>query len=441
MELYTGAYYYSPLRKGERRLYRNDGTYPPADAPEDTLFITGSTSNYHMETTGDIRVLTLLPGSFRDPIQCRLTVKRIEEQPQYDALSYMWGDPLAAQWCTLDSDEQFPITVSLDLALRHVRLQDDVRHLWVDAICINQSDIKERNNQVSLMKEIYSGAQTVRVWIDITLTHNTPCVRKLMNCRRDTPLDYLGDEPKFWEPLIPLFQNPYWDKLWVQQELVFASNLVFCTRGVTIPGDSLINFQLLVARKASRSRGTFDTVDAWSMFGKRLSTDKTFSRSLAYWREMLKYKVPVDPYTLKPDYSYRLPSAEWQRHPRKFGTVFSTCPIYLLGMLRYAQTLEVSDPRDRINATLNLAIDYDDDGMTMDYETSLTDIYTRVARLLPFKCNSLQFLAQARFSLKPDPRVKGLPSWAPNWNAPGNAGYFLAPFRAAGDLPMYSWPF
>jgi hypothetical protein len=74
MELYTGAYYYSPLRKGERRLYRNDGTYPPTDAPEDTLFITGSTSNYHLETTGDIRVLTLLPGSFRDPIQCRLTV-------------------------------------------------------------------------------------------------------------------------------------------------------------------------------------------------------------------------------------------------------------------------------------------------------------------------------------------------------------------------------
>jgi hypothetical protein len=110
-------------------------------------------------------------------------------------------------------------------------------------------------------------------------------------------------------------------------------------------------------------------------------------------------------------------------------------------MLRYAQTLEVNDPRDRINATLNLAIDYDDDGTTMDYEKSLTDMYTGVARLLPFKCNSLQFLAQARLSRNPDPSVKDLPSWAPNWNPPGNAGYFWAPFRAAGDLPMYSWPF
>jgi hypothetical protein len=161
------------------------------------------------------------------------------------------------------------------------------------------------------MKEIYSGAETVRVWIDVKLSHNNPRVRKLLNCQRDTQLNYLGDDPKFWEPLIPLLKNPYWDRLWVQQELVFASNLVFYTQGVIIPGDRLMNFQLLVAQKGARPRGPFDAMDAWGVFGEHSSTNKSFSRKLAYWRGMLNHKVPVDPYSLKPDYSYRVPTVSF----------------------------------------------------------------------------------------------------------------------------------
>jgi hypothetical protein len=37
--------------------------------------------------------------------------------------------------------------------------------LWVDAICINQSDTLEKNIQVAMMGEIYENAATVRVWL------------------------------------------------------------------------------------------------------------------------------------------------------------------------------------------------------------------------------------------------------------------------------------
>lgn len=110
-------------------------------------------------------------------------------------------------------------------------------------------------------------------------------------------------------------------------------------------------------------------------------------------------------------------------------------------MLRQSQALKAKDPKDRVSATLNLVIDYDDDGTEADYKQSLAERYLGVARLLPFKCNSLQFLVMARTSSIPDPTVQGLPSWAPNWNPPGNAECFCGPFRAAGDLPMYSTPF
>lgn len=112
-------------------------------------------------------------------------------------------------------------------------------------------------------------------------------------------------------------------------------------------------------------------------------------------------------------------------------------------MLRYSQSLKVTDPRDRTVASINLIIDYNDDGSSSlpTYERSLRDSYLRIAHLLPFNCNSLQFLSQTNHLRKPDETVEGLPSWAPNWNPPGNASYFWTPFHAAGKLPMYDMPF
>jgi Heterokaryon incompatibility protein (HET) len=54
------------------------------------------------------------------------------------------------------------VTPNLEAALH--RLQGTLQYLWVDAICINQNDVHERNSQVSLMRPIYKNAATVRVW-------------------------------------------------------------------------------------------------------------------------------------------------------------------------------------------------------------------------------------------------------------------------------------
>jgi hypothetical protein len=113
-----------------------DGTFPPPDASADDEYLTASTTKYRMETTGDIRVLRLLPRSFSDPLHCVLRVAAIETDLVYDALSYMWGDLLSTGRTILDG-EAFPVTRSLENALRHVRLRDSVRCLWADAVCIN----------------------------------------------------------------------------------------------------------------------------------------------------------------------------------------------------------------------------------------------------------------------------------------------------------------
>jgi hypothetical protein len=60
----------------------------------------------------------------------------------------------------------FPITYNLEQALRSLRDGNggSARTLWVDAICIHQSNISERNHQVAQMPEIYSGATRVNFW-------------------------------------------------------------------------------------------------------------------------------------------------------------------------------------------------------------------------------------------------------------------------------------
>lgn len=413
MDHHIGNYKYSPLREGERRWH----------------------------TTGDIRILELLPGSFEDPLHCRLRVAAIESDPAYDALSYMWGNPLSPKGRIFLDDELFPVTESLENALRHVRLRDSVRYLWADAVCINQRDIKERGNQVHLMKEIYSRSKTVRAWIDIDLSPENPVVRKLLTLDLEGTIDQLGEDPEFWRILLPLLQDEYWNRLWIQQELVFAPELVFYCRGVDIPGNCLMAFQLQIFRKLTDGMGPFNTDDPWSLFRPLDSTTKAPSRNLACWRAMVEMQVPVDPYTLEPDWSLEKPMAAWALDPRKWGPHLSTSPIYMLGMLRQSQALKLTDSRDRVTAVLNLVIDYEDDGSQADYEQSLAEKYLRVARLLLFKCNGLLFLAVTKTSTNPNDNIQGLPSWAPNWDSPGNAEYFLSAFHAVGDLPMYGTPF
>lgn len=62
-------------------------------------------------------------------------------------------------------DQAFMITDSLYLALRRLRSISDSRFLWIDQICIDQRSTAERSEQVSIMRDIYSGATLVNAWL------------------------------------------------------------------------------------------------------------------------------------------------------------------------------------------------------------------------------------------------------------------------------------
>ncbi|KAK0634007.1 heterokaryon incompatibility protein-domain-containing protein, partial [Immersiella caudata] len=110
------------------------------------------------------RLVELLPGAASEPIACQLSEVAIGTRQTYEAISYCWGDP-HDKTVIRCNEKQLRIPSTLAAALRGLRLGDRSRHLWADAICINQSDPRDKAMQVPHMRDIYSRSQRTLVWL------------------------------------------------------------------------------------------------------------------------------------------------------------------------------------------------------------------------------------------------------------------------------------
>jgi hypothetical protein len=101
----------------------------------------------------DIRLLYLQPTDHE--IVCTMYTVDLDSQPEYRALSYEWGSstPTVTIQC---NDSNFEVTTNLAAALHRLRKLDGPKIFWIDALCINQKDLEERNQQVAQMGRIYS---------------------------------------------------------------------------------------------------------------------------------------------------------------------------------------------------------------------------------------------------------------------------------------------
>ncbi|KAE9369769.1 HET-domain-containing protein [Stipitochalara longipes BDJ] len=102
----------------------------------------------------EIRLLWLAPCSANNRITCTTIHVRLSSKPRYEALSYEWG--LKETKTISLNGEDYSIRTNLFNALSNLWLKGQPRILWVDAICINQDNVRERNHQVSQMRCIYS---------------------------------------------------------------------------------------------------------------------------------------------------------------------------------------------------------------------------------------------------------------------------------------------
>ncbi|CAM1507695.1 Fc.00g073360.m01.CDS01 [Cosmosporella sp. VM-42] len=151
----------------------------PASEPPEAAIATPNTlySEPHLRLDPDsprsIRVLDLLPGPRPAPIRARLRVASLDAYPcpYYEALSYTWGPSTPTVSVTINDHYTLDITANAFMALESLRLRRATRTIWIDSICIDQKNYKEKDVQVPLMGDVYRSAAVVSVWLGRISSH------------------------------------------------------------------------------------------------------------------------------------------------------------------------------------------------------------------------------------------------------------------------------
>ncbi|KAI1742242.1 heterokaryon incompatibility protein-domain-containing protein [Xylaria scruposa] len=370
---------------------------------------------------GEIRLVTLLPGSITSRIQCRLSYHTLDEGLRYDALSYYWGDPKITQPITLD-DHSINITAELERALRHLRTPDEKRILWIDALCINQNDAVERNHQVADMFYIYQTAQRVRIWIgreseecdsnlkeklESLLTRyredsKQPVQRynlrlglkhsrhwnalKLLELfgkpgnARDYTFDFMESSlkhplgQKAWCDLAILACRPYWARVWIQQEIVRQTGvLVHCGRW-SFPLTWLYKLHTIYTKY-------LDTYQ-----DNRLPTFQKFIRQVFAYIEFLK--------------------------PQK-GQIEQSDYSTTINILRHQHMRRTTDPRDNIYGIVGIVAAWRG-SFPVDYRLESDGVYVAAFKFITIRYGHLGLLVD-QWRISSLRNLDGLPSWCPDW--------------------------
>lgn len=160
----------------------------------------------------------------------------------FAALSYVWGDETKRK-DILVNNVVVSVTENLEIALRHLAadgyFEDDFK-LWVDALCINQTDEGERASQINKMREIYSGSWTVIAWLG--LADNKTETRKAFKFLRtlaalkddDRDLTQMSIPAGCFFSLHELMNLEYWSRLWIIQEVIMGASSTIIRCGLDI---------------------------------------------------------------------------------------------------------------------------------------------------------------------------------------------------------------
>lgn len=177
-----------------------------------------------------MRVIRLLgSGSFTGPIQCQLIETNLGDFP-YEAVSYTWGSTSKPFSITVDGCEM-AVTESAFTLLRHLRLEGEDRLLWLDAICIDQENPRERSHQVGQMREIYGSAERVVFWLGTSNDHIDDFFDTMKDPRLN-PLRTLGSKGLRFIPdeelrqeirrgFLALASRSWFRRVWIVHKLSF----------------------------------------------------------------------------------------------------------------------------------------------------------------------------------------------------------------------------
>lgn len=149
----------------------------------------------------------------------------IANAPQFSAFSYTWGKDPPSRRISIDS-APFYVRKNLWQALEETWDDDNVyTYIWVDAICINQTDPLERNHQVNLMSNIFKASSRTIAWVG----SETPGSELGMNFFKG--FENEGNTNRrvhrhVKEAITFFFCRPYFERMWIVQEILLSEQVI-----------------------------------------------------------------------------------------------------------------------------------------------------------------------------------------------------------------------
>ena len=193
--------------------------HPDPDAVKDT-----STVYTNRLAPNEFRLLCLYPPETAEaPIHVTLETHNDDDCPEYETVSYTWADEAGdATLCSpIYVDRHWDLlfqTPNCASMLRFLRPKRGVRTLWVDAVCINQRDVHEREAQVRKMATIYRNALRTIVYLGDHMIK--PAAAKHRPRRHG--LNEIGSDA-----LRRILGHRYFRRVWVIQELLYSQSVLF----------------------------------------------------------------------------------------------------------------------------------------------------------------------------------------------------------------------
>lgn len=368
------------------------------------------------------RLLCIVPGRVSDPIVCTTTVVELAEATgRYHALSYCWGSQHRTRPITCDG-QSLNVTPNLESALKRLRAPDVAQNLWIDQLCIDQHNIREKEQQIGLMTDIYQLSCRLLIWLGdegdesrkaykiierlLGLDPFTSLGRKKsgddlrLQTRGSIGLDQLksnglpGAKDPGWLELRNLLSRPWFSRIWTIQEAAVAPNAEFLWgKEYTLSWESMVTIVRLV----------------WENLPKTLLGPDVVLRGL-----------PADSV-------YRITATMRMLDDHTHHDLFNLALMY--------KAYGASEPKDKLYALLNISrssqiADYGQPTEItfheMAYQT-ITQVYEEIARS-PEQLSQPQWHPFPGISQGPHLRMialicaagianqqLSLPSWVPDW--------------------------
>ncbi|KAK7992467.1 HET-domain-containing protein, partial [Apiospora saccharicola] len=358
----------------------------------------------------EIRLLAIWGSRhMTDDIVVTLTTFEQSAIPAYECLSYVWGseDDKKDIRVTGSMQGSLPVTQNLDEAIRHLRHEDTSRIMWIDAICIDQSDLDERSRQVSKMGQIFKDASRVVFWLGREDNQSSLGMQVLeslgnrvrLNDQREIsfidPLENLQYGPAHTRRMLPftpgewtgigdVICRPWFNRLWIRQEIFLASSSAIVQCGtISVPWSDFLRGLQCVYRK-----------DRPDDYHEPLRNLKSFMNQ-----------------TLRIDFSLT-------NLRETFGSALC------------------KDPRDRIYAIRAfLARELPDLEIVPDYADTLSamEVYRRTVERYLATFQDLNLLTECRYNRNASRAAN--PTWVPDWSDNSSQGQLKVwVFRASSCL-------